>query len=71
VKGSVSIGRSHRAGSGGERACGMGELGLMDRKAERRGLWAALGFPFSSELLISFIFITLLNSNTTKPQIQI
>jgi hypothetical protein len=35
----------------------MGELGLLGQKVEQGALPASLGFPFSSEFLISFLFI--------------
>jgi hypothetical protein len=52
VKGSTPTGRTHQAESGGEQACGVGELG---RKAEG---WVAgcFGFSFYSEFLFSFSF---------------
>jgi hypothetical protein len=56
----------------GERGAGArdGELGRLDRKAEGRGLWASLGFYFILNFVFLFLF-SLLNSNSTMPQIQI
>jgi hypothetical protein len=49
-----------------------GELSLMGRKAERRGVVGCFSFSFYSKFSIPFYFLfSLLNSNPTKPQIQI